>query len=306
MNTISVPEQFLCPITLELMEDPVICEDGNNYERQSIIECLKKKPVSPLTNLPINTKIIIPNRGLKELITQFKIDRDNQRNKKINIPVNINKNTNNNMNNNMDFIDDDSQRLINELINEETEDNNIEYNNQNINLNNMEKIDIEDIFKNIRGIPQNNDIFYEYIASNIDQINKFSQDMNNQDINQLNLLINNGNNIHKSFYVYAILHKLPKVIKWLATNNCVIGEESMNLAVTYGDYNLIFWLLKNDCKWDIYTFSHAIESKNINFLNWIYEKGCYWGILLDNHLTIIQQNRQIRNWLKSKKCSWYI
>ena len=74
-----IPEQFLCPITLELMEEPVTCEDGNTYEKNAILEYLSKKSVSPLTNQPIG-KMTIPNRVLKELIEEFKLKRNKQLN----------------------------------------------------------------------------------------------------------------------------------------------------------------------------------------------------------------------------------
>ena len=32
----SIPPEFMCPITLEAMTDPVTCRDGQNYERSAI------------------------------------------------------------------------------------------------------------------------------------------------------------------------------------------------------------------------------------------------------------------------------
>ncbi len=34
------PEEYLDPITLEIMTDPVITADGNTYQRESITEWL--------------------------------------------------------------------------------------------------------------------------------------------------------------------------------------------------------------------------------------------------------------------------
>ena len=31
-----VPDEFLCPISQEIMQDPVICSDGSSYERKVI------------------------------------------------------------------------------------------------------------------------------------------------------------------------------------------------------------------------------------------------------------------------------
>ncbi|KAK7938512.1 hypothetical protein WMY93_001838 [Mugilogobius chulae] len=50
------PDEFLCPITRELMRDPVIAADGYSYERESIESWIRgKAKSSPMTNLPLQT-----------------------------------------------------------------------------------------------------------------------------------------------------------------------------------------------------------------------------------------------------------
>lgn len=47
----NVPLDFLCPITQEIMLDPVVCSDGFTYERRAITEwLLTGKKTSPMTN----------------------------------------------------------------------------------------------------------------------------------------------------------------------------------------------------------------------------------------------------------------
>ena len=75
MNS-NIPEQFICPITLEIMKNPVICEDGNTYEKEAISAL--KNPISPLTNQHINLKNLIPNRVIKELIEEFLQNQNKQ------------------------------------------------------------------------------------------------------------------------------------------------------------------------------------------------------------------------------------
>lgn len=65
-----IPIQYLCPISLEIMSDPVICYDGHTYDRQSILKF--KNPISPITGQIINLNIMIPNIALKCLIDEFK------------------------------------------------------------------------------------------------------------------------------------------------------------------------------------------------------------------------------------------
>lgn len=67
------PDEFLCPITRELMKDPVIAADGYSYERQSIESWIRgKNKTSPMTNLPLQTTLLTPNRSLKTAITRWK------------------------------------------------------------------------------------------------------------------------------------------------------------------------------------------------------------------------------------------
>lgn len=67
------PDEFLCPITRELMKDPVIAADGYSYERGSIEDWFRgKNKTSPMTNLPLQTTLLTPNRSLKMAITRWK------------------------------------------------------------------------------------------------------------------------------------------------------------------------------------------------------------------------------------------
>eukprot|EP00486_Rosalina_sp_Unknown_P007106 CAMPEP_0201572148 /NCGR_PEP_ID=MMETSP0190_2-20130828/15261_1 /ASSEMBLY_ACC=CAM_ASM_000263 /TAXON_ID=37353 /ORGANISM="Rosalina sp." /LENGTH=297 /DNA_ID=CAMNT_0047997547 /DNA_START=29 /DNA_END=922 /DNA_ORIENTATION=- len=71
---IEVPDEFLCSITWEIMEDPVICSDGNTYERKAIEDWLFTNDTSPKTNMPLDDNKLIPNRALKYLIHAWKIE----------------------------------------------------------------------------------------------------------------------------------------------------------------------------------------------------------------------------------------
>jgi hypothetical protein len=47
---------FLCPITHELMTDPVIDPNGNNYERSAIENWLKEQSESPIVSSILRAK----------------------------------------------------------------------------------------------------------------------------------------------------------------------------------------------------------------------------------------------------------
>ncbi|XP_078377932.1 WD repeat, SAM and U-box domain-containing protein 1-like isoform X2 [Oculina patagonica] len=64
-----IPDEFLCPITRDIMSDPVIAADGYTYERASIDEWLTSgRSTSPMTNAPLKNTTLTPNRMLNMLI----------------------------------------------------------------------------------------------------------------------------------------------------------------------------------------------------------------------------------------------
>jgi hypothetical protein len=67
----NLPENFKCPINMTLMRNPVICIDGHSYERSAIEEWFQKSNKSPLTNLVLESKILIPNHSLRKSIEEF-------------------------------------------------------------------------------------------------------------------------------------------------------------------------------------------------------------------------------------------
>jgi hypothetical protein len=74
------PESFYCPITGEVMEEPVIDNDGISYEKKAIITWLQKSQVSPMTRNPLKITDLKPNRALKGSIDALKnetVQREN-------------------------------------------------------------------------------------------------------------------------------------------------------------------------------------------------------------------------------------
>ncbi|CAG9323652.1 unnamed protein product [Blepharisma stoltei] len=77
-------DEYLCPITHELMTNPVVAADGITYEKSAITLWLKKgHHRSPVTNERLLHNSLIPNLALKKLIDKFRselplIQRENQ------------------------------------------------------------------------------------------------------------------------------------------------------------------------------------------------------------------------------------
>ena len=72
IKNVDVPEDFICPISQILMEDPVIADDGFTYERKAIAKWFNIKKTSPMTNEPIGDERLVPNRTIKSQIIKFK------------------------------------------------------------------------------------------------------------------------------------------------------------------------------------------------------------------------------------------
>jgi hypothetical protein len=67
-------DNFICPITLAVMKDPVICSDAHTYERSAIEKWLNTNNHSPITREIITNNILIPNIALRNIIQEFKKD----------------------------------------------------------------------------------------------------------------------------------------------------------------------------------------------------------------------------------------
>lgn len=62
------PESFCCPITGDIMDDPVMDQQGHSYERRAIEAWLTKHQTSPTSRLPLTREQLIPNRSLHDAI----------------------------------------------------------------------------------------------------------------------------------------------------------------------------------------------------------------------------------------------
>jgi hypothetical protein len=61
------PMEHYCPITQEVMKDPVVASDGFSYERATILEWIMKHQSSPMTRAPMVNDVHV-NQALKAMI----------------------------------------------------------------------------------------------------------------------------------------------------------------------------------------------------------------------------------------------
>ena len=84
----NVPAEYLCPISAEIMEDPVTTVDNFTYERKNIERWFQTHSTSPCTNLVLTGFDLTPNFAVKrqiedwttgsDIISKYQIRRSNQ------------------------------------------------------------------------------------------------------------------------------------------------------------------------------------------------------------------------------------
>ena len=67
------PNEYLCPISLEVMKNPVFTSDGHTFEKSAITRWLTSKDTSPITGYQILDKTLVPNHALRKLISDFHV-----------------------------------------------------------------------------------------------------------------------------------------------------------------------------------------------------------------------------------------
>ena len=70
----TIPFSMCCPITLEIMKDPVVAVDGTSYERSSIEKWYTSNSTLPVCGSTISDKRLYPNNALKIKIIQWIIN----------------------------------------------------------------------------------------------------------------------------------------------------------------------------------------------------------------------------------------
>ena len=61
-------ECMICPISYDILTDPVICSDGFSFQRGDIERWLRESRVSPMTGAALANTTLISNHSLKSII----------------------------------------------------------------------------------------------------------------------------------------------------------------------------------------------------------------------------------------------
>jgi tetratricopeptide (TPR) repeat protein len=63
---------FVCPISLDMMEDPVVTPSGHSFEREALEEWIDNGGEDPLTRQPLSRADLRPNIALRDAIEEWK------------------------------------------------------------------------------------------------------------------------------------------------------------------------------------------------------------------------------------------
>ena len=66
------PEPYLCPLTGELFDQPVMTPEGNTYERHVILNRLKNSKIDPITKTKLTEADLIPNNAVLSAVYKYK------------------------------------------------------------------------------------------------------------------------------------------------------------------------------------------------------------------------------------------
>ena len=68
-------DKYLCPITRQIMVEPVVDALGNTYDKEAISEWLKTNDTSQKTKEQLPNKNLTPNNTMKTEITEYKEEK---------------------------------------------------------------------------------------------------------------------------------------------------------------------------------------------------------------------------------------
>jgi hypothetical protein len=67
------PTEFICPITKDIMHDPIMTRDGRSFERSAILEHIDEKGCCPLTGKALLPSDLVPNGCLRKKLFSWQV-----------------------------------------------------------------------------------------------------------------------------------------------------------------------------------------------------------------------------------------
>jgi hypothetical protein len=76
-DEVEPPHEFICSLTMDLMNDPVVSRYGQSFERSAIIEWLARgNDTCPMTRQPLKLSDLITNHQLRAKIRRWQIENN--------------------------------------------------------------------------------------------------------------------------------------------------------------------------------------------------------------------------------------
>lgn len=72
VDEVDIPDNFICPLTLEIIREPVLSKYGHTFEKSAIVEWLASEETCPLTRRPLNLRGIIVHHKLRQEIADWR------------------------------------------------------------------------------------------------------------------------------------------------------------------------------------------------------------------------------------------
>ena len=70
-----VPSKFMCPLTSDIMEDPVMTREGHSFEKSAILSWLSRHSTCPMTYEPLEISQLVANHALRNEIHAWRARR---------------------------------------------------------------------------------------------------------------------------------------------------------------------------------------------------------------------------------------
>lgn len=68
-----VPAEYMCPLTLDWYDDPVVAPSGQSYSRDAIVEHLQCDRRDPVTRSPLTPSQLYPNHALRNAVEHCRL-----------------------------------------------------------------------------------------------------------------------------------------------------------------------------------------------------------------------------------------
>ncbi|WIA42293.1 hypothetical protein OEZ86_008307 [Tetradesmus obliquus] len=66
-----VPPAFLCPISMQIMTQPVVTPSGGSFNRPALMEWIRQHHTDPVSGAPLRSDQVFPNLAMRDMIHEW-------------------------------------------------------------------------------------------------------------------------------------------------------------------------------------------------------------------------------------------